>query len=68
MNGLRAKRAWKWFNFVSNALGWVFLLAQGCAWIGWSVHAGHFLGYREFHLLCDEAFFQFANWIGSHID
>jgi hypothetical protein len=57
------RRVWKWFCVVSNALGWAFLLAEGCAWVGWSVHAGRVLGYPEFRRLFDETLFQFAYWL-----
>jgi hypothetical protein len=60
------RRAWKWINYVSNALGWAFLLAEGCAWIGWSFRAGRVLGYPEFRRLLDETLFQLADWLGSH--
>jgi hypothetical protein len=53
--------AWKWLNLVLNALGWVFLLAESFAWIGWSVHVGHVLGYPEFRRLFDETLFRFAD-------
>jgi hypothetical protein len=60
------RRVWKWFNCVSTYIGWGYFAAQGVSWIGCSIHAGHTLGYWEFHRLCDEAFMQVADWLGSH--
>jgi hypothetical protein len=59
--------AWLWFNRVSTYVGLAFMLAEGCAWIWCSIHASHPLSYRQFHQLYDQAIFQFADWLGSHI-
>jgi hypothetical protein len=58
---------WKWFNRLSTYMGGAYFLAECGAWLVWSIHAGHTLGYREFNQRFEQTVFELAQRLGLHL-